>query len=61
MNKVIVQYDDKVRYFGNVTKIQCFLACDMFENYIDIYQGEKKTRIKQYEIHGFEVKESEAE
>nr|DAI90261.1 MAG TPA: hypothetical protein [Caudoviricetes sp.] len=57
MKKVIVQYDDKVRFFNNVTKVQCFLACDMFENTIKIFQGKKVTTIKQYEIIGFEVVE----
>lgn len=58
MKTVIVQYDDKVKTFKNVTKIQCFLAFDMFENTIKIIQKNKKeTIIKQYEINGFEVEE----
>lgn len=55
MNKVVVQYEDEVKFFDNVTKVQCFLAFDIFENYIEIYQGEKKTRINHTEINGFEV------
>lgn len=54
--KVIVQLDNVVKYFDDVTKVETFLAFDMFENEIKIYQGKKKTVFKQYQINGFEVK-----
>ena len=53
---VIVQCENVVKYFKNVTKVETFLACDMFENEIVIYQGKKKTTLKQFEIIGFEVR-----
>lgn len=55
MKKVIVQYLNETVTFDNVTEINGFLAFDMFENYIGIYQGSKQTRIKQYEIISFKV------
>lgn len=54
--KVIVQLDDVVKYFDNATRIKHCLAFNMFENKTEIYQGEKKTAFKQYEIIGLEVK-----
>ena len=57
--KVVVQCDDVVKFFEGVTKVQTFLHFDMFENEIIIHQGKKKTKLKQWEINGFEVKENE--
>lgn len=51
MKKVVVQYDDTVKFFENVTKVQCF--CN---EHLDIFQGKKKTVLKMGEIKGFEVK-----
>lgn len=57
--EVTVKCDDVIKFFKNVTKVQTFLAFDMFENTIVIYQGRKKTTFKEYEIIGFEVKEGD--
>ena len=56
MKKVIIQYDDKVAYFENVTRVQCFCQGDFFEAKIVIYQSKQKTEIKMCEINGFEIK-----
>lgn len=53
--RVVVQMDSVVKFFDKVTKVESFLACDMFENTIVIHQGKKKTTLKQWEIIGFEV------
>lgn len=55
--KVTVQMDDVVKFFENVTKVETFLAFDMFKNKIVIHQGKKKTTFKQCEVIGYEVKE----
>ena len=36
MKKVVVQYDDVVKFYDNVTKVQYFGAGDFFESYFDI-------------------------
>lgn len=56
MKKLIVQCTNCVRYFNNVTKIECFNAFE-FESYMDVYEGKSKTRIKMYDIVGFEISE----
>ena len=48
MKKVVVQYDDKVQFFENVTKIQLFCVEDYFNDHLDIFQGSKKTVLKLY-------------
>lgn len=53
--KVTVQYMEEVEIFENVTKVETFLAFDMFENEIKIFQGKKVTKIKQHEIVDFTV------
>lgn len=57
MKKVVVQYDDVVNFFDNVTKVQFFGAGDFFESYFVIFQGEEKTVIMMTEIIGLEIKE----
>ena len=57
MKKVIVQYDNEVKTFNDVTKVKCLFAFDMFENTIKIFQSRKVTTINEYEIIGFEVVE----
>lgn len=57
MKKVVIQCDDVVKYFDNVTKVECFLAFDTFNNEIKIYQNNKVTTFKQYEINGLEIKD----
>lgn len=57
MRKVVVQYDEVVKFFKNVTKVQCFCGEDFFCARLIIYQGENKTTIKMHEINGFEVVE----
>ena len=57
MKKVVVQFDEQVKFFNNVTKVQCFCAGDFFDAHLDIYEGEKKTVVELYKINGFEVKE----
>ncbi len=57
MKKVVVQYDEVVRFYDNVTKIQYFVAGDFFEAYFVIYQGKEKTVIMLSEINGLEIKE----
>lgn len=57
MMQIIVQYDERKEIYDNVTKVDGFLTLDAFENYITIFQGTKKTNIKQYEINSFEIKE----
>lgn len=56
MNKVIVTYEDREEVFDNVTSVKCFLAFDMFENTIEIMQGDKRTTLLQYEIVAIEIK-----
>jgi hypothetical protein len=46
---------EEVEIFENVTKVETFLAFDMFENTIKIFQGKKVTKIKQHEIVEFTV------
>lgn len=48
MKKVVVQYDDKVQFYDNVTKVQFFGAEDFFNAHLDIFQGGKKTILKVY-------------
>ena len=55
MKKVVIQYDNHVNTYYNVTKVQCFCALDLFEAYIVIYENEKKTVIMICEMNGFEV------
>ena len=55
MKKVVVQYDNHVHTYNNVTKVQCFCALDLFKAYIVIYENEKKTVIMMCEMNGFEV------
>lgn len=57
MKKVVVQYDDVVKFYDNVTKVQYFGAGDFFESYFVIFQGKEKTVIMLSEINGFEIKE----
>lgn len=56
--KVIVQCDDVVKFFKNVTKVESFNSLDTFSNKIVIYQGKKKTTLNEYQIHGFKVEEA---
>lgn len=55
MKKVVVQCEDVVKFFENVTKVQYFGGLDLLDGYLDIWQGEKKTIIKQVDMIGFEV------
>ena len=57
MRKVVIQYDDEVKFFENVTKVQVFCNGDIFQSYLVICQGKKKTKIDMLKINGFEVKE----
>lgn len=57
MKKVVVQYDDVVKFYDNVTKVQYFGAGDFFESYFVIFQGKEKTVIMLSEINGLEIKE----
>ena len=57
MKKVVVQYDDVVKFYDNVTKVQYFGEGDFFESYFVIFQGKEKTVIMLSEINGFEIKE----
>lgn len=57
MKKVVVQCDDAVRCYDNVTKVQFFGAGDFFKSYFAIFQGKEKTVIMMTEIIGFEIKE----
>ena len=50
MNKVIVQYVDRTQYFDNVAKVEGLTAFDMFENYIDIYQGNEKQELRHIKL-----------
>lgn len=54
MKKVVIQYDEKVKFFSNVTKVR-FYNNGLFDSYMEICQGEKKTKIETYDILGFEV------
>lgn len=56
MKEVVVQYDDVVRFYKNVTKVQFFGAGDFFKSYFVIFQGKEKTVIMMTEIIGFEIK-----
>ena len=56
MNKVVVQCEEVVKIFENVTKVQYFGGLDLLDGHLDIWQGEKKTVIKQLDMLGFEVK-----
>lgn len=56
MKRVVIQYDDKVKFFENVTKVQCFCGLDISESHLDIWQGKKKTVIKMFDVIGFEIK-----
>lgn len=55
MNKVIIQFDDRTETYENVTKIHCMCAFDAFKNHLDIYQGEKKTIIKLFDVIGYQI------
>lgn len=55
--KVIVQLEEEMKVFENVTKLEGLCAFDMFKNNIVIHQGKKKTKIKEWEIIDFEVVE----
>lgn len=55
--KVIVQYDGRKVIYDNVTKVDCSVAFDNFENKMTIFQGEKKKIIRLYEINSFSFKE----
>ena len=57
MKKVVVQYNDVVKFYDNVTKVQYFGAGDFFESYFVIFQGKEKTVIMMTEIIGLEIKE----
>lgn len=57
MKKVIVQYNDVVKYYDNVTKVQFFGEGDFFKSYFVILQGIEKTVIMLTEINGLEIKE----
>lgn len=57
MRKVVVQYDNVVRTFDNVSKVQCFCRGDVTEWHLDICQGRKVTTLKMCEFNGFEVKD----
>ena len=56
MNKMVVQCEEVVKIFENVTKVQYFGGLDLLDGHLDIWQGEKKTVIKQLDMLGFEVK-----
>lgn len=57
MKKVIVQHDEVVKSYDNVTKVQFFGAGDFFKAYFVIFQGEEKTVINMTEIINLEIKE----
>lgn len=54
--KVIFQMTDGTeKLFDNVTEIKGNLVFDTFSNTIEVFQGKKKTKIKQSEIDGFKI------
>lgn len=56
MKKVIVQYDNTVKFYENVSKVQFLCADGALNGKLVIYQGVKKTIIEVCEINGFEIK-----
>ena len=56
MNKLIIQFDDKVEAYENVTKIKCLCAFDVFKNNLEIHQGNKKTKIKLFDVIDYEIR-----
>lgn len=57
MKKVVVQYDDVIKFYNNVTKVQFFGGGDFSKSYFVIFQGKEKTLIMMTEIIGLEIKE----
>ena len=57
MKKVVVEYDDVVKVYDNVTKVQYFGSIDFLKSYFVLFQGKEKTLIMMTEIIGFEIRE----
>lgn len=55
MKTVIIHYDDKDEIFENTTKVKGCFGGDIFSSYLVIFQGNKKTKVKMYNVDGFEV------
>ena len=54
--KVIFQMvDGTEKVFEDITEIKGNLVFDTFSNTIEVFQGKKKTKIKQSEIDGFKI------
>lgn len=47
--------DGTEKVFEDVTKVKGMLVFDTFSNVIEVFQGKKKTKIKQGQIDGFEI------
>ena len=58
MNKLIIQFDDRLETYENVTKIKCLCAFDVFKNYLEIHQGNKKTKIKLFDVIDYEIRQT---
>lgn len=54
--KVIFQMTDGTeKVFEDVTEVKGNLVFDTFSNTIEVFQGKKKTKIKQSQIDGFKI------
>ena len=47
---VIIELEDNKKTFTNVTKFKTITAFSPFENTIVIYQNQKKTTFKEYQV-----------
>ena len=56
MTKVIVQYNNTVKFYENVSKVQFLFAGGALKSKLVIYRGVRKTVIETCEINGFEIK-----
>lgn len=55
MKVVFQMVDGTEKVFEDATEVKGNLVFDVFSNTIEIFQGKKKTKIKQSEIDGFKI------
>lgn len=59
MSTIKIQYPDRNESFENVTKI-LFINNTLFDSYLVIHQGKKRTKINTTNISNFEILEEKS-
>ena len=55
MKAIFQMVDGTEKVFEDITEVKGNLVFDTFSNTIEIFQGKKKTKIKQSQIDGFKI------